>query len=92
VVVWIRDRAEAPAAPARLGIVVSRRHGPAVWRNLFKRRVRESFRRNKPLWGRGLDLVVMPKVQGARFAPSAKDLLADLCRLVKPLGGDGRET
>ena len=43
----------------RLGIVVPRRLGGAVWRNRSKRRVRELFRHHKP--AAGLDLVVLPR-------------------------------
>ena len=44
---------------SRLGIVVPRRLGGAVWRNRSKRRVRELFRHHKP--AAGLDLVVLPR-------------------------------
>lgn len=43
----------------RLGIIVPRRLGGAVWRNRSKRRVRELFRHHKR--AAGLDLVVLPR-------------------------------
>ena len=46
-------------ACSRLGILAPRRLGGAVWRNRSKRRVRELFRRHKPVFG--LDLVVLPR-------------------------------
>ncbi len=44
---------------ARLGVVATRKLGPAVVRNRAKRLVRELFRRNKP--APGVDVVVMPR-------------------------------
>jgi ribonuclease P protein component len=46
-------------APTRLGIVASRKIGNAVVRNRAKRLVREAFRREKVVFGRGLDVVVI---------------------------------
>jgi ribonuclease P protein component len=42
----------------RLGLTVPRRVGGAVRRNRIKRALREAFRRNYPLLGVPLDLVV----------------------------------
>jgi ribonuclease P protein component len=44
---------------ARLGIVASRKVGPAVTRNRAKRLVREAFRTTRDLWMPGIDLVVI---------------------------------
>ena len=49
-----------PKAPARLGLVVSRKVGTAVKRNKIKRWVREWFRRASGLPS-GVDLVVIAK-------------------------------
>jgi ribonuclease P protein component len=57
---WTRLRQEEPPRAARLGIVVGRRHGIAARRNLFKRRLREIFRREKDRFARGWDYVVTP--------------------------------
>ena len=49
-------------APARLGIVASRKLGDAVHRNRAKRLIREIFRLNQPLpGGVGIDLIVIPR-------------------------------
>lgn len=45
----------------RLGITVSKKFGPAVARNLFKRRVRETFRLKSPQLPRGLVIHVAPR-------------------------------
>jgi len=50
---------------ARLGIVIGRRYGNAVARNLFKRRVREIFRNCKQKLG-PLDLLLLPGRHEAR--------------------------
>lgn len=45
--------------PARLGVVASRKVGPAVARNRAKRLVREAFRRNPSVFPEGLDVVIV---------------------------------
>lgn len=45
--------------PPRLGVVASRKVGPAVARNRAKRLVREAFRLHQEALPRGLDLVVV---------------------------------
>jgi ribonuclease P protein component len=58
--------------PARLGIVTSRKIGPAVDRNRVRRLCRESFRRWPDLLPAGVDLIVIART-------GAPDLgLADL--------------
>lgn len=51
----------AAAAPARLGLVVSRKAGPAVRRNRIKRLCREAFRTWPEFLPDGTDLVVIAK-------------------------------
>ncbi len=68
----------------RLGLVVSRKCGNAVTRNLWKRSLREAFRLVLPELPVGLDLVVLPR-RGAtpdvgRLQESLKRLAADLNR------------
>lgn len=48
-------------ATQRLGLVVSRKAGNAVVRNLWKRRLREAFRLQRSRLPDGIDLVVMPR-------------------------------
>ncbi len=79
---WVYPRDESPPRATRLGIVVGRRHGGAVQRNRFKRRLREVFRLGKSRWPRGWDVVVTPKAGGAGFPPPQKDLQADFTGLM----------
>jgi ribonuclease P protein component len=67
--------------------VVGRRHGPAAARNLFKRRVREAFRRHKDGIPRGWDVVVTPRSpekgsKADRFPPAYSELLTDFLALL----------
>ena len=45
----------------RYGLSVSRKVGPAVFRNRWKRLIREAFRRNRHQLPSGLDLIVLPR-------------------------------
>lgn len=45
----------------RLGIAVSKKYGSSVARNRVKRVVREVFRRNRSLFPKSSDVVVVPK-------------------------------
>lgn len=58
-------RADRADAPARLGLTVSQKVGNAVRRNRVKRLLREVFRRERALFPRGAELVVIAKA-GAR--------------------------
>lgn len=51
--------ARSDALAPRLGVVASRKVGPAVVRNRGKRLVREAFRATRDLWMPGMDLVVI---------------------------------
>ncbi len=84
ILLWAYRRTEPPARAARFGVVVARRHGGAVLRNLFKRRAREAFRIHKP-WPRGWDLVVGPKSPGP-FPPAFGLLRDDLLDAARKLG------
>jgi ribonuclease P protein component len=46
---------------SRLGLSVSRRVGPAVARNRWKRKLREAFRMSRAQIPAGLDLIVIPR-------------------------------
>ncbi len=54
-----RRSPDAVDAAPRIGVVASRKVGPAVARNRAKRLVREAFRLNQAALPRGLDLVVI---------------------------------
>lgn len=82
-IVWAYLREGNPARPARLGVVVARRHGGAAQRNLFKRRTREVFRTHKP-WPRGWDFVVSPKSPGP-FPPAFATLREDVLDAIRKL-------
>ncbi len=83
---------EQPAAPCRLGLTVSQKVGGAVRRNRVKRLVREVFRRERALFPRGAELVVIAKagtpIDGfdavrAELAQAAPVLAAALSRKPK---------
>jgi ribonuclease P protein component len=62
-----RVEADGAPPPSRLGLVVSRKVGPAVVRNRVKRLCRECFRTSPGLVPAGIDLVVIAR-------PGAGDL------------------
>ena len=63
----------------RLGLSVSRKVGKANIRNLWKRRIREAFRRNRPSFPASLDLVVIPN--RLPIVPRYSEIAASLIRL-----------
>ena len=66
----------------RLGLSVSRRVGPANFRNRLRRLYREAFRLTRASMPTGLDLVLIPRGAGE---PSLEHLQKSLPRLVKAL-------
>lgn len=68
---------------SRFGISVSRRFGKAAQRNLLKRRIRESIRKNKVLWPRSRDVVVHPKASAQ--SRDSEQLASELRQLLKSL-------
>ncbi len=60
-------------AGPRLGMVVSRKVGPAVVRNQLKRWIREWFRRRAGALPAGLDIVVIPRPDASRRGHGALD-------------------
>lgn len=63
---------------ARLGLSVSKKVGNSPTRNLWKRLIREAFRKNKQQIPPGLDLVVRPR-KGA--VPDFNAVMLSLVRL-----------
>lgn len=72
---------------SRIGIVVSKRFGPAVRRNRFKRIVREAFRRARPDLPRGVDVVCLPG-QGECEVKALADLLVHQVARLAMRGAD----
>ena len=68
----------------RLGLIASRKLGPAVTRNRAKRRLRELFRRHREALGpsAALDIVAIPRreLSSAPFPDVEADFLATLRR------------
>ena len=68
----------------RLGLTVSRKVGPAVVRNRWKRIIREVFRKSRSRLPAGMDLVVRPR-KGA--APEYRKIEQSLPKLAERLAG-----
>ncbi|GAB6166254.1 hypothetical protein JCM19992_22540 [Thermostilla marina] len=64
----------------RLGLSVSRKVGKAVFRNRWKRLLREAFRLRRDLFPTGLDYVVIPR---PGWEPDLKTLMRDLPYLAR---------
>lgn len=73
----------------RLGVSVSKDHGPAVIRNKIKRLLREAFRLERPDLPGRYDMVLIPRPRDSKFALDA--LRQDLCALVRRIdAGEGK--
>jgi len=83
VVLMADQPATVDLAPARLGITVSRRVGPAVVRSRVKRGIREWFRRTEVELADGKDLVVIARASAAEASP--RDIAEDLDRAMRQL-------
>jgi ribonuclease P protein component len=68
----------------RLGLSVSRKVGPAVVRNRWKRLLREAFRLQMPQLPAGIDLVIVPR---PAVEPELKPLMSSLSALARRLAG-----
>jgi ribonuclease P protein component len=70
----------------RLGLSVSRKVGGAVYRNRWKRVLREAFRRSRKAIPGGLDLVVIPRQTAApEFQQVTQSLTCLAQRLARKL-------
>ena len=80
--------ATGPAARTRLGVSVPRRVGHAVARNRVRRRLREIFRRNRPLFGAATVSVVVnarPSAAQAPFRELTEDYASAVARALPRL-------
>lgn len=78
----------APGAPARIGVITSRRIGNAVVRNRARRLMREAFRLHQRELASNVDLILIARqsIAGKPFSAVEADFLAGLrrARLMKP--------
>ena len=92
-VFWGLRRTETPPRATRFGVLVSRRNGIAARRNLFKRRMREIYRRNKDRFPRGWNFLVAYKAKPGRapddFPPAHAALAEDFLALAPTTGKTG---
>ena len=75
--------------PARLGVVASRKVGPAVVRNRAKRLVREAFRLHPEVFPAGLDVVVI--VRPGTHLLGLRDVAAEITGAAPTLAKRARE-
>lgn len=77
----------------RLGLSVSRKVGPAVFRNRLRRLYREAFRLTRHSMPTGLDLVVIPRTPKQPTLGALTKCLPDLVRaLARKLGREKRSS
>lgn len=75
----VRQRQDS--AVLRLGLSVSKDHGPAVRRNKIKRILREAFRLERPALPAGYDVIMIPVVHAEKL--DLAEARAEFVRLVR---------
>ena len=80
-VLWLRT---GPEAALRLGVVASKKVGPAVERNRAKRRLREAFRLNRHRWCESVDVILLAR--HAMVHASWDEIQAELIALAERAG------
>ena len=80
---WILFYATNDLELARLAVTISKRYGPAVARNRFRRRLRELFRKNKDSF-KSYDLHFIAKANGAAEPKTSyeKEVNEDFSKLI----------
>ena len=77
-------------AHTRVGVVVGKKLGGAVWRNRSKRRFRELARLSLPRLSAGLDLLILPKrdsvIEPAEYLRESWKALLARAKLLAPGG------
>ena len=84
---WILFYRDNQKATARLGVSVSRRYGPAVDRNRFRRWLKELFRVNKKQLP-AFDLHFVAKGSGVKGKNYAVEIREDFGRLLQRFSKD----
>jgi ribonuclease P protein component len=87
VVLVAARRAVEGLGPARLGVTVGRRVGPAVVRTRVKRRIREWFRRHARALPEGRDVVVIARPAAACATQAQVDAELGGCLVRLARGG-----
>jgi ribonuclease P protein component len=68
----------------RIGLSVSRKVGPAVFRNRMRRLYREAYRLSRAMLPAGVDLVLIPR---SSKEPALEQVLESLPRLARQVAG-----
>lgn len=82
-IMYVRKNPEnEPAGLNRVGISVSKKVGNSVIRHRVKRVVREIFRLNDAIFGKGLDIVIIARVEAKKASyQELESAVMHLCRL-----------